>query len=387
MQYLNTALKIDQLVNYCNENKINLSPAVQRGHVWNLKGRKNLLKNILAKKPIPAIFLYKEAIGSRYNYNILDGKQRLESIILFINNSRDDLRIDRWKEYFFHSQAKLHSNFKVEYDGTNSSFDKLDDPAIRDFREYSIPTIEITLDENTNLDEIISLFVDINQQGVAVSRFNIVKAMCKTSLLLKSAFKLIAIEQRRNKDIYYKLTKNEITNCFSKLKDISRIKENNQKVDRIWERLIDIILYVKSGEHRKPNDILRTFLIQKIEATYKLNSADAAKITKACKFMNEIYNSAENVKDSPLFTDYTHFYTALTSITGKNLLTQTDYESMKKKFISWGEILKRQRLPGWKKSIQTSFKTYREASLRQTSDRPQKLTREDQFLRILKMLS
>ena len=51
-------------------------------------------------KPIPAVFLYKEASGSKYSYNILDGKQRLESLILFIASKRPDLRIPNWRKYF-----------------------------------------------------------------------------------------------------------------------------------------------------------------------------------------------------------------------------------------------------------------------------------------------
>src|SRR5713101_10074758 len=151
-------MKIDQLVNYLNDEKINLSPAFQRGHVWTLTARRKLLRNIVLGKPIPAIFLYKEATGSRYSYNILDGKQRLESLILFIADKRPDVKIDKWQKYFF----------------------------VRDFREYSIPTIEISLDDESSLDEIISLFVDINQQREPVNRFDIVKAMCKTDPLLKS---------------------------------------------------------------------------------------------------------------------------------------------------------------------------------------------------------
>ena len=75
MNYRNSEMKIDQMVGYLNEEKINLSPPFQRGHVWTIKARKSLLRNIVAGKPIPAIFLYKEASGSRYSYNILDGKQ------------------------------------------------------------------------------------------------------------------------------------------------------------------------------------------------------------------------------------------------------------------------------------------------------------------------
>jgi len=58
--------------------------------VWALKVRQKLVKNIVQGKPIPAIFLYKEPAGSKYSYNILDGKQRLESIILFVGNERPD---------------------------------------------------------------------------------------------------------------------------------------------------------------------------------------------------------------------------------------------------------------------------------------------------------
>src|SRR5581483_12478503 len=96
MNYRNSELRLDQIVTYLNEQKINLSPVFQRGHVWALKARQLLIKNILQGKPIPAIFLYKEAAGAKYTYNILDGKQRLESIILFIGNDRKDWSVPEW---------------------------------------------------------------------------------------------------------------------------------------------------------------------------------------------------------------------------------------------------------------------------------------------------
>src|SRR6266566_2387206 len=82
MNYRNLDLKVDQFVAYLNDDKINLIPPFQRGHVWNLPTRRKLIQNIVQGRPIPAIFLYREASGSRYAYSILDGKQRLESLIL-----------------------------------------------------------------------------------------------------------------------------------------------------------------------------------------------------------------------------------------------------------------------------------------------------------------
>lgn len=58
MDYRNTETKLDQLVGYFNEEKINLSPIFQRGRVWTLPLRKELIKNIVRRRPIPAIFLY-----------------------------------------------------------------------------------------------------------------------------------------------------------------------------------------------------------------------------------------------------------------------------------------------------------------------------------------
>ena len=86
MNYRNLDLKVDQFVSYLNEDKINLIPPLQRGNVWNLKTRQKLLENIVQGRPIPAIFLDREAFGSRYAYNILDGKQRLESHSFHFDN-------------------------------------------------------------------------------------------------------------------------------------------------------------------------------------------------------------------------------------------------------------------------------------------------------------
>src|SRR5579883_2945510 len=97
MDYSNSEMKIDQLIGYFNEKKINLIPPFQRGHVWKLKARQRLMENIVMGRPIPAIFLYKQADGSKYSYNILDGKQRLESLLLFIGGKRSDVKVQNVK--------------------------------------------------------------------------------------------------------------------------------------------------------------------------------------------------------------------------------------------------------------------------------------------------
>jgi len=101
MQYKNTEIKLNVLVNYFNEGKINLAPVFQRGRAWKIKMRQELIKNIVRKRPIPAIFMYKKEADAKYVYTILDGKQRIESILMFIRDDNPALKINTWKDYIF----------------------------------------------------------------------------------------------------------------------------------------------------------------------------------------------------------------------------------------------------------------------------------------------
>ena len=334
MNYKNSEMKIDQLVSYLNENKINLSPAFQRGHVWNLNQRRKLLKNILEKKPIPAIFLYKEASGAKYSYNILDGKQRLESVILFVASDRQDLQITRWHEYFLQaSKQREQSSFRIDRTNPRTSFKALDDPVVRDFREYSIPTIEISLDENTSsgLTEIISLFIDINQQGVQVSRFNIVKALCLDSELLKTVFSLVAQKQRRGKDLFYKMIDNDITRIVKKLRDVQAVSDPNYKVDKIWEHLLETVLFCETMQHRKPIDIIKGFINKKSFAATTVTSKTIKTIREVFKLLNEVSRKANT--SSPFFTDYTYFYTIVTTLCRPGVLSPASTHHLEDKLV------------------------------------------------------
>src|ERR1700733_12874143 len=155
MDYRNSEMKLDQLIGYFNDKKINLIPPFQRGHVWKFAARQRLLQNIVSGRPIPAIFLYKEAEGSKYTYNILDGKQRLESLIMFIGAGRTDVKIDQVRGYFYNKRERDSVGFSISYEGKKQTFRQLSEAVVRDFREYAIPTIEINLDVESSLDEVI----------------------------------------------------------------------------------------------------------------------------------------------------------------------------------------------------------------------------------------
>jgi hypothetical protein len=69
--------------------QLDLDPPYQRRSVWTLKDRKFFLDSIFRNYPCPAVFLHKEADipSGKMIYRVVDGKQRIETIILFARNS------------------------------------------------------------------------------------------------------------------------------------------------------------------------------------------------------------------------------------------------------------------------------------------------------------
>lgn len=72
-----------------HEGQLDLDPPYQRRSVWTLKDRKFFLDSIFGNYPCPAVFLQKDLDleAGKMFYRVIDGKQRIESILLFANNS------------------------------------------------------------------------------------------------------------------------------------------------------------------------------------------------------------------------------------------------------------------------------------------------------------
>lgn len=345
MEYRNTEMKLDQLVAYFNEEKVNLSPAFQRGQVWKLKTRQKLVANIVQRKPIPAVFLYKEASGARYSYNILDGKQRLESIMLFIGSERTgsgEMRVKNWQKYFFDPRLRLQANFSVDLPTGRTTFATLPADVVRDLREYSIPTVEITLQDDSTLDEIISLFLDINQQGVPVSRFDIVKAMGRQNRLLKSVFDIIAVKETRGQVEHYKSKRNDFTAVFKHLSTVSSLGDSKSRVERQWQILLELAMFQESRRHRKPIDILKSFIRASRDAEggniAALKSKDAKALRAVFAFLSRAYR-VPSLKSSSLATDHTRFYSLATTLIAHPFLEAMDEDELIRRIETVSQLI------------------------------------------------
>ncbi|HFP9403729.1 TPA: DUF262 domain-containing protein [Raoultella planticola] len=74
---------------------INASPKYQRRHRWDIKKRSQLIESFLMNIPVPPIFLYE----NDYNqYEIMDGKQRIDTLRSFMNNEFALRGLEFWSE-------------------------------------------------------------------------------------------------------------------------------------------------------------------------------------------------------------------------------------------------------------------------------------------------
>ena len=88
--------------------QLNLDPPYQRRSVWTLKDRKFFLDTIFRNYPSPAVFLHKEIDSEqgRMIYHVVDGKQRLETVIQYFENAiamdkdygNEKLNGKKWKQ-------------------------------------------------------------------------------------------------------------------------------------------------------------------------------------------------------------------------------------------------------------------------------------------------
>ena len=146
---------IDDLNMWIKSRRVNLEPGFQRKSVWTITDRRRLIQSIISKYPVPSIFLYRRNERGKVVYDVIDGKQRLETIFMFTGQGRFkndgfDVKLDlgdgeewyNWKDI-----CRYHPNIRHA------------------FETYQIQTVEVT----GRLLQIVDLFVRINSTGKSLT--------------------------------------------------------------------------------------------------------------------------------------------------------------------------------------------------------------------------
>lgn len=351
--------------------------------------RQELIKNIVNGRPIPAIFMYKDVAGAAFKFNILDGKQRLDSIVMFLAaDGVVKFGVKNWRHYILDPIYRKDAGFSVNFDGHKKKFTDLDETTIARLREYLIPTVEIELNENTSLNEMISLFVDINQFGVKVNRINIVRAMKQGDPLLKDIYDLIAERQVRKQDVFTRRKKTPFVSVLKRLKIVSTVADKTVQADRMWEKLLELALFVRSNwQHRKPTEILKSF-IKKPDVPAKLAKTERAALTEIFNFLKAAYKNSPSLGNSRLATDQTHFYTVASALLSSDLLERFDANALTQKLAKFSALIDKpydpQKVPN--NPLEQAVMRYMSLSTEKTTDATRRKERQQEFVKAIDLL-
>jgi hypothetical protein len=146
-------LPVQNLVALYKSKSLNLCPGFQRNSVWSLSDRRKLIDTICRNYPLPPIFLYRRKHNGDIIYDVIDGKQRLETILMFVGAIRGGR---------FEARLQLPNDPQFDVYDWNAICKRNLQYLING---YDLRTIEVDGDPGT----IIDLFVRINSTGKALS--------------------------------------------------------------------------------------------------------------------------------------------------------------------------------------------------------------------------
>jgi hypothetical protein len=161
---------IKDIENLFEDDLLNLEPGFQRQSVWSERDRMKLIDSILRNYPLPAIFLYRREENGQIIYDVIDGKQRIESILMFMGQMRG--------RYWLKTQ--LPGQDEAEWIDWKWLCKRQRQHLVTGYR---IPVIEVDGD----MGDIIDLFVRINSTGKALTPQEKRRAKYYNSPFLKEA--------------------------------------------------------------------------------------------------------------------------------------------------------------------------------------------------------
>lgn len=145
-----TTCTISDIANWYDKEELELSPKYQRNGVWNENAKSYLIDTIVKGFPIPPIFIRSriDVNTRKTNREVLDGQQRIRTILSFLNN-----------------EFKIKKNHNAEFG--NMKFDNLDDDIKGDFLGYEISVEYIT---ETDDSKVYDMFSRLNSNNYVLNK-------------------------------------------------------------------------------------------------------------------------------------------------------------------------------------------------------------------------
>ena len=269
-----SSVKISQLVRLYAQGRgpLNLEPEFQRDSVWNKVERSKLMDTILRGYPLPAVVFYRhrDSVAHRQVYDVIDGKQRIESILYFLGEKRGQDK--NFEAAFTHVEDDVDITIK-------STWRNLPEVNQKRILQYAMPVVWL----DGNPSEVREIFVRINSTGKALSKQEIRMAKYFKNGFLKEMTKLAASVQRKMLDMGV-LSLSQIM----RMKDVEFISElvlsvlKNTVLDK--KRALDQAMTPGGVDMRSLRKAIRRFKTALKRVKCILPDIKATRYTKAADF-------------------------------------------------------------------------------------------------------
>ena len=165
---------IRKFIEWNGKGILNLSPEYQRDSVWGDREREKLIDTIFHRYPLPAIILYRhiDTRSHKQVYDVIDGKQRLETILFFARE------LSGASKGF---EAKVMTLEDGEHEKIVVDWKGLSEESRKTFLDYEIPCVIV----EGEMSQIPEVFVRLNSTGKKLSRQEIRNAKHIKSQFLK----------------------------------------------------------------------------------------------------------------------------------------------------------------------------------------------------------
>lgn len=290
-----------QLVKMVQNGTIRFDNAMQRGLVWDKKKKSLLIHSMLMGYPIPAFYAVKNGNG----YDMLDGKQRSNAIIDFINGKFELTDVPE-------VEVTNEDGTTDMVDVNTLHFDEMEE-ALRD--EITSCSLTIYYFEGITDDEVSEMFFRLNN-GKALSAIELSRARTKSlgaikelgqHELFKSALTKKAMARYTNEDIViksYAMLHEEEPSLETKairplMADAVITGEDKKQMAEIYDRIIS--LYGKIEDKKVARRILtRTHMISIVPIVGK-SLQEGLSDEQMAKWASEFFSGKRSASVSDIY--------------------------------------------------------------------------------------
>ena len=159
------------------EGELNLQPPYQREFVWDQKTMSKFIESLLLSIPIPTIFL---AENDDDTFEVIDGQQRLTTILAFMKSRLSDNEIEKLPEKLKRLNILILNGLETLKQFNKKSYDDLVEMQ-RKFNNVSLPVVIVKKDSTEDIK--YDIFSRINSGSIKLNNQELLNVMYRGILI------------------------------------------------------------------------------------------------------------------------------------------------------------------------------------------------------------